>query len=67
MTKSADGNPSSTGIAGRYRYGAKRLNKTRNHWDTRYVLGADEIFVYGSEERSYDSTYYWGPYPRYSG
>ena len=60
-----DGNLFINGVLlGDTAYGAKRLNKPRNHWDTRYVLGADEIFVYGSEERSYDSRY-WGPYPKH--
>lgn len=51
-------------LLGNTAYGSKRLNKPINHWDTKYVLGNDEIFVYGSEERSYDSRY-WGPYPKH--
>ena len=59
-----DGNLYINGVLlGDTAYGAKKLKQPKNHWDKRYVLGKDEIFVYGSEERSYDSRY-WGPYPK---
>lgn len=44
------------------RYGAAKLNKPLNYWDTRYRLKDDELFVFGSERHSWDSRY-WGPYP----
>lgn len=43
-------------------YGAKKLGKPVSYWDKTYTLGKDEIFVYGSEEHSWDSRY-WGSYP----
>ena len=47
---------------GDVRYGAKKLGKPVSYWDKVYTLGKDEIFVYGSEEHSWDSRY-WGSYP----
>lgn len=46
------------------RDGSFSLKKPMNFWDKEYVLGPDEIFVFGSEPRSFDSRY-WGPYPKH--
>lgn len=51
-------------VIGDVSYGASRLRKPINHWDRDYVLGQDEIFVFGTEYNSYDSRY-WGPYPKH--
>ena len=51
-------------LTGDVRDGARALKKPMDYWDTEYVLGADEVFMLGTEPRSYDSRY-WGPYPRH--
>ncbi len=48
---------------GDVRDGARALKKPMNYWDKEYVLGKDEVFMLGTEPRSYDSRY-WGPYPK---
>ena len=45
------------------RDGARALKKPMNYWDKEYVLGTNEVFMLGTEPRSYDSRY-WGPYPK---
>ena len=44
------------------RYGAAKLGKPPTFWDKTYRLDRDEVFVFGSEQHSWDSRY-WGPYP----
>lgn len=44
--------------------GIRAFKKPTNYWDKEYVLGDDEVFMFGSEPRSYDSRY-WGPYPKH--
>lgn len=43
------------------RYGAGKLGKPVDYWDTAYRLEDDEIFVFGTEKHSWDSRY-WGPH-----
>jgi len=46
-------------VLGDVRRGVERLGKPMNFWDTHYVIGHNEFFMFGSEYRSYDSRY-WG-------
>lgn len=46
------------------RDGARAFRQPMNHWDIEYVLGPDQVFMLGTEPRSYDSRY-WGPYPKH--
>ena len=50
-------------VLGTTNYGAKRLNKPKNYWDTQYTLKDGELFLYGTAQNSYDSRY-WGAYPK---
>lgn len=50
------------GLIADVRYGAAKLGKPPTFWDKTYRLDRDEVFVFGSEQHSWDSRY-WGPYP----
>lgn len=43
-------------------YGTRKNHYPKNYYDKTYQLKPDEIFLFGSEEHTYDSRY-WGPYP----